>query len=758
METNYDLLEVIDAIDPAACSYEEWVQVGMALKDAGHTASEWDAWSQRDGKRYHVNECYKKWDSFRGSNTPVTGGTVVAIARSQGWTPPSDEGYALEWDGVIGPRDEGVIIRDTAWVEAEDVPEPDDWDPVREITTYLSTLFGSEENVGYVTKAWEREGRYLPQKGNWDRTAGELIDELNRCGGDIGRVLGDYRPEVGAWIRFNPLDGRGCKNENVTEFRYALVESDTMPVDKQYAIIRELELPVAALVHSGGKSLHAIVRVDAPTYDEYRKRVDHLYDVCKRNGLVVDTQNKNPSRLSRMPGVERAGHKQFLVATSVGRESWAEWVAWLEESADVLPVDVTTLADEWDEEVPVQAAVIDGMLGTNEKMMLAGSSKAGKTVALLELVAAIANGDEWMGARCRQGHTLFVNFELKRESRIRRVKEIFAAKGYPRSGAELIHFLDLRGHSAPLDQLISKIVRQAAKYGCSTIVIDPIYKVMSGDENNAEAVGRFCNDLDALSRRMDCSIVYCHHFSKGQQGQKASIDRASGSGVFARDADALLSMIELEVTDDIRSAYVNAAECALIPGWLEARGEAHALDDVSRDVLVASTALRSHLAATLPTEVMNALIGDLAALRARAEKMSAWRIECTLRDFAPRHPVDIWYRYPIHEIDADGILADAKVKDTIDPVKQAQRKRSERAQKERTGKHQALTDAVENANFGEPPTTAQAMAYLGMDPNEKADKDRFYRLVKTSGEYVRECVDKTANLWIVKRKDANDER
>ena len=38
---------------------------------------------------------------------------------------------------------------------------------------------------------------------------------------------------------------------------------------------------------------------------EYRKRVDYLYNICKKNGLDVDTQNRNPSRLSRMPGVIR---------------------------------------------------------------------------------------------------------------------------------------------------------------------------------------------------------------------------------------------------------------------------------------------------------------------------------------------------------------------------------------------------------------------------------------------------------------------
>lgn len=53
----------------------------------------------------------------------------------------------------------------------------------------------------------------------------------------------------------------------MTAFRYALVESDEMNLEEQHAMIRELELPVAALVSSGGKSLHAIVRIEAGSFE-----------------------------------------------------------------------------------------------------------------------------------------------------------------------------------------------------------------------------------------------------------------------------------------------------------------------------------------------------------------------------------------------------------------------------------------------------------------------------------------------------------
>lgn len=141
---------------------------------------------------------------------------------------------------------------------------------------------------------------------------------------------------------------KGCKNENVTEFRYALVESDTADLEQQNAIIRELELPVACLVFSGKKSLHAIVKVDAADYGEYRKRVDYLYAICQKNGLKIDTQNKNPSRLSRLPGVTRNGKKQYIIDTNIGKDSWQEWYEWIESINDDLP-DPEPLENVWDD-------------------------------------------------------------------------------------------------------------------------------------------------------------------------------------------------------------------------------------------------------------------------------------------------------------------------------------------------------------------------------------------------------------------------
>ena len=74
------------------------------------------------------------------------------------------------------------------------------------------------------------------------------------------------------------------------------------------------------------------------------------------------------------------------------------------------------------------------------------------------------------------------------------------------------------------------------------------------------------------------------------------MDRASGSGVFARDADAQVDMIQLNLV-----------------------------------------------------EVPNKKEND-------ASSATAWRLESSLREFASFRPVNFWFEYPIHRVEETGKL------------------------------------------------------------------------------------------------------
>ena len=63
--------------------YEEWIKVGMAIKEAGGDISLWDDWSQSSPK-YSPGYCEKKWKSFRGTGVGL--GSIYHLAKKAGYT------------------------------------------------------------------------------------------------------------------------------------------------------------------------------------------------------------------------------------------------------------------------------------------------------------------------------------------------------------------------------------------------------------------------------------------------------------------------------------------------------------------------------------------------------------------------------------------------------------------------------------------------------------------------------------------------
>ena len=50
--------------------------------------------------------------------------------------------------------------------------------------------------------------------------------------------------------------------------------------------------------------------------------------------------------------------------------------------------------------------------------------------------------------------------------------------------------------------------------------------------------------IERLEERTGAAVLYAHHFTKGNAANKKAIDRMSGSGVFARDADTIITLTE----------------------------------------------------------------------------------------------------------------------------------------------------------------------------------------------------------------------
>ena len=590
MEQKADLHELLEYIDPSSLSYQEWVGVGMALKEEGYPLEEWQQWSARDAERYDSTEFEEKWDSFRRHD--VTGGTIVKMAQDRGWS--AEKKLSVYVTGTDKYR------KTFSWDEnfIEEKPkfsEPTSWNPVKDLIKYLETVFDPADTIGYTMKSSLTEkGKYVPHgKGSYTNNVGQLIDML-KDGEPIEKVFGSYNKEAGAWIRINPLDGKGIDDKNVVEYNNILIECDNLPVDQQIDMLEKIKIPIKALVYSGGKSVHAIVPVMASSEHEYRFRFNFIRNIMHDAGMEIDKANINPARLSRLPGVTRGSHKQFLINTNIGMASFDEWKEWVAARNDGLP-EIINLGDVWDNMPPLKPELIQGILRQGHKMIVASTSKAGKTFILIELAVAIAEGMNWIGHRCNQGKVLYINMELDGASFLHRIRDIYYKMQMNFDNhVTNIEIWNLRGVGKTLSELAPIIINRMKDHGYLAVMIDPLYKVMEGDENSNGDVARMVSSFDRIAEETGAAVIYAHHFAKGSAANKSIIDRAAGAGTFARDPDAILTMTQIDWAPEIEEEK----------DW------------------------------------------------------TAWRVESTLREFKAIQPVDMFFDWPIHKVDYLGRLAE----------------------------------------------------------------------------------------------------
>lgn len=194
---------------------------------------------------------------------------------------------------------------------------------------FIEALYGSEDSLNVVTlfSVDEKHGKANPSGVGRTVSRDKWLAYF--------REKGIPQSEAGAWLRMNPVSAEGISDQNVTAFRYLLVESDTLPLPVQQALYSRLPLPVVAIFSSGGKSVHAWVRMDSPNLEAFKETATRILKTLAPFG--IDESNKNASRLSRLPGAVR---KIGSAGDGVQR------LLWLNPSAMALDVAGLSLLDE----------------------------------------------------------------------------------------------------------------------------------------------------------------------------------------------------------------------------------------------------------------------------------------------------------------------------------------------------------------------------------------------------------------------------
>jgi KaiC/GvpD/RAD55 family RecA-like ATPase len=165
----------------------------------------------------------------------------------------------------------------------------------------LEMLYEGAENLNIVCDYQMNGEKANPKGPGRIITRDKWVEYVREKGVPYGRA--------GAWFRPNPCKAQGSgtagsvTDSDVVSYPFLLLESDILPFEVQFALYSKFKLPIAAVLLSGGVSVHAWVRLDAENQDDYSVKSRRILAALAPFG--IDQGNKNPSRLSRLPGATR---------------------------------------------------------------------------------------------------------------------------------------------------------------------------------------------------------------------------------------------------------------------------------------------------------------------------------------------------------------------------------------------------------------------------------------------------------------------
>ena len=263
-------------------------------------------WTRGHAGAQHA-QAVPKWEEFQRQQKHLSTKALVfdaaALKNVQGVTVAVDENFLRE-RSVMDPR------RATAEV-------------------FLEALYKRDERVLVFTKFTSQgDFAYVPREGWWKLGNGPGEERVK-----VVEVEREWR--LGVWFLAQPVSGgwkcsagRGEKRQtrrsevNVTAFRYMVVESDIEGIEQQWLnLLGQLPLPIVALYTSGGRSVHALLRVNAETKPDWDAWKDALRPLLTKFG--ADKGVFSAVRLTRLPTFFRAGtqgHDGLYVRYEVPRE------------------------------------------------------------------------------------------------------------------------------------------------------------------------------------------------------------------------------------------------------------------------------------------------------------------------------------------------------------------------------------------------------------------------------------------------------
>lgn len=381
----------------------------------------------------------------------------------------------------------------------------------------ILTAFKDEDIICITNEAGQTEdGKWRPASGGHFLKRQEWLDKFF---GPSPKDK-DYfsNKEQGAWVRMNPWKPEYFKGDDagVQSHRHILVEFDNIPKEEQVAIFHQSQLPITALIDSGGKSVHAWVRVDARDRQEYETRRAAVYEYLADH--EPDQQNKNPSRWSRLGGVMRGENEQKIISLNIGCSDWEAWVTWKEgqDLPDQLSIDQLL---EFDINNDPNHVIGHGRwLCKGGSLLVTGQAGIGKSSFLMQMCCSFAVGRELFGIPTKRPlRTAVIQAENDSGDLACAAQGVLSSMELTADERVLLNenlkfYTETTKTGAAFAELLRKIV---VRNRLDFVVCDPLLSYVGGDLSKQEVASNFLRGMiQPILKDTGVIICFIHHEGK----------------------------------------------------------------------------------------------------------------------------------------------------------------------------------------------------------------------------------------------------
>lgn len=185
------------------------------------------------------------------------------------------------------------------------------------------------------------------------------------------------------------------------------------------------------------------------------------------------------------------------------------------------------------------AIVSSGLMYTGSRMIVYGKYKSLKSMLAARFAIAVSRGESWLGFDTIRGgiDTMYLQLEIPNPMLQDRLKKMTLI---PSSNIKPGKLWIWTQHSLKIDtqEGYDLVDEMLTKYKPKVLIIDPIYKIVSGDLLSTIHIQKLVDWIDMLVDKHGLSILLVHHTRKGAYEEWGSDDML-GSVIFSAWADTI---------------------------------------------------------------------------------------------------------------------------------------------------------------------------------------------------------------------------